>query len=402
MVALRRPSPLIFIFLTVFIDLMGGSLLIPVLPFLVERFRSDALTIGWLTASFSIAQFLAAPVLGSLSDRYGRRPVLLICVLGTALGYFVFGWAKSLWVLFLARIIDGITGGVISTAQAYIADISTPEERTKNFGLIGAAFGLGFILGPTIGGVLARIDLNLPVFFAGGISLVNLVLGYFTLNESLPPERRRPISAVDFNPLRSLANLLDQKSLQGILIGFFLYNFAFAGFTGIFTLAIRDRFGWGPDLAAWLFAFIGIISTIVQGGLIRKLVPAFGETRLAISGLALIALAYGLVCVIPSGPWLYLTQGILAVGIGLTAPSLRGVLSNRTSPENQGRVLGGAQALASLGQVVGPLWAGWSYDYLGRLVPFWVGAIWQLAAIALVVIGLRVKPETIGENKSRF
>jgi multidrug resistance protein len=393
----RPLSPFVFVFLTIFIDFMGASLLVPVLPFLVDRFRSEALavgldlgaTIGLLTASFSIAQFLATPVLGSLSDRYGRRPVLLICIFGTAVGYFIFGWATSLWVLFFSRVIDGVTGGVISTAQAYVADVSPPEERTKNFALVGVAFGLGFILGPALGGLLARVDLLLPVFFAGSIALANTVFGFFTLKESLPVERRRALDPTDFNPFRQLGVLFANPKLQGLLTGFFLFNFAFAGFTSIFALSIRDRFGWGPDLAAGLFAFIGLVSTFVQGFLIRKLLPVFGEKRLAAGGLAVIALAFVGITLAPRGEWLYLTQAMVAFGVGVSAPSLRGLLSVRVSSAEQGRILGGSQALVSISQIFGPAAAGWSYDHLGRLTPFWAGAFLLVVAVGWVITTLR-------------
>lgn len=410
--ALKAPlriSPLLFVVITVFIDLMGTSLLIPVLPYLVERFRGEALSfgldiglvIGLLTASFSVAQFVATPVLGSLSDRYGRRPVLLVCVFGTAVGYLIFGLAGSLVVLFLSRVVAGATGGVISTAQAYIADVSPPEDRTKNFGLLGAAFGLGFIFGPAIGGLLARYDLNLPVYFAAAIALLNTVLGFFTLKESLPPEQRRPLVAKDFNPFGQLGRLFATREIQGLLIGFFLFNFAFSGFTSVFALSLRDRFGWGPDLAAGVFAFIGVVAALVQGGLIRKLLPVYGEARLSVWGLGLVAVAFGLTAIVPGGILLYLSQGIMAAGVGLATPALRGLISNRTAASEQGRVLGGAAAVVSLTQILGPTAAGWSYDHLGQLTPFWVGGLLILGALVWVLIGVSSPPSPLSTSVDR-
>ncbi len=395
MSALTKPSPLIFIFITVFIDLMGGSLLVPVLPYLVERFRSDAVTIGLLTSVFFVAQFLATPVIGILSDRYGRRPVLLWCVLGTGFSYFVFGWAGALWLLFLSRVIAGATGGVIVTAQAYIADISPPEKRTQNFGLIGAAFGLGFTLGPAIGGALVPFGLNAPVFFAGGLALANAAFGYFTLSESLPPERRRSFAPADLNPIKQLGSLLADRRLRALVSGYFLFNFAFAGFTTVFAVFIRDRFGWGPELTVWVFAFIGVVSTIVQGGLIRRLLPRFGEARLAVAGLLLVAFALASVAILPSGIWLYPSQAILALGVGLATPSLRGMLSNSASDSEQGRVLGGTQSLISVAQIFGPLAASSSYDSLGRTVPFWGSGL--LVFIAFGCIALHLRKSTLSK-----
>jgi len=386
-------SRLAFIFVTILIDKLGESLIFPILPFLVERFRSDAFTLGLLVSSFAITQFIAIPIISGLSDRYGRRPVLLVCILGTAVAYYMFGLAASLWVLFLSRIVDGMTGGVAPTAQAYIADISAPEDRAKNFGLTGAAFGLGFILGPAIGGALANISLNLPVFVAGTIALVNFVFGWFVLSESLPEDQRRPFTRRDLNPISQLSDLLKNSQIQGLVIGFFIFNFAFAGFSSIFVLFLDNRYGWGPNQAAMVFVFIGVVSTIVQGGLIRQLLPRFGEAKLSVAGLVLIALAFGgLVLIPPEGPILlpalYTTQAFLALGVGLIIPSMRGLISNRVSNQEQGKTLGGNQAMQSIAAILGPLWAGWVFDRSGILSPFWMGALLMIMAVGFTLTNL--------------
>jgi MFS transporter, DHA1 family, tetracycline resistance protein len=390
---LSRPSPVVFIFLTIFVDFMGGTLLVPILPFLVERFRSDALTIGLLGASFSLAQFVAAPGIGALSDRYGRRPVLLMCMLGTSLGYLIFGLANALWLLFLGRIVDGITGGVISTAQAYIADISKPEDRSKNFGLIGAAFGLGFILGPAIGGALSQIDLNLPVFLAAGLALANTILGYFTLPESLPKEKRQQgkLQSIwsELNPIGQLGNIARDKNIRALVFGFFLFNFAFAGFQNNFAVFTRDQFQWDPVKNAQLFAYIGVVSSLVQGGLIRKLIPRFGEEILALWGLAFCGISVFAVAFLPAANWLYVTQTLFALGVGLASPTLRGLISARTSAQEQGRALGGAQSLVSLSMVLGPLWAGSVYDSLGYTAPYWTSGLWIAVALGVTAFALK-------------
>lgn len=390
--ALSMPR-LLFIFITILIDKLGESLIFPILPFLVERFRSDAFTLGLLASSFAVAQFIASPIIGGLSDRYGRRPVLLVCVLGTAISYYLFGLAASLWMLFFSRVIDGITGGVAATAQAYIADISTPENRAKNFGLTGAAFGLGFTLGPALGGTLANINLNLPVLVAGTIALLNFALGWFVLPESLDQEHRRPFTLQDLNPISQLIDLLRNSQIQGLLIAFFIFNFAFAGFSSIFVLFLNDRYGWGPSQAAVVFFFIGIVSTLVQGGLIRQLLPRFGEAKLSIAGLGLVSIAFGgIVLIPPTGsiviPALYLTQALLALGVGLIIPSLRGLISNRVSNQEQGKTLGGNQALQSVATILGPLWAGWIFDRSGVLSPFWTGAVLMVTAIGFALMNL--------------
>lgn len=387
--ARKRVSPLVFIFLTIFIDLLGVGLLQPVLPFLVQKFRPDALTIGLLASTFSVAQFLAAPVLGAISDRYGRRPVLLFSMFGTAVGYFIFGFATALWLLFVSRLIDGATGAVVSSAQAYIADVSAPEDRTKNFGLVGAALGLGFIFGPAIGGFLGHFNLNWPVFFAGTCALLNTALGYFTLTESLAPENRRQLSRADLNPFRQLLGLFRDPRVRLLVTGFLLFNIAFAGFTGFFAVFLRDRFHWGPAEAAGLFACIGIALATVQGGLIRRLVPRFGEAKLVQYGLMIAMTAFLIVPLIQDAKWLYGTQVLLALGVGIAIPSLRGLVSNSVTGREQGKTIGGTQGLTSLSQMLGPLWATAAFDYLGAYTPFWIAIGLIAIALGFLMPGLR-------------
>lgn len=380
--------------MTILINRIGMSILFPILPFLVERFRSDAFTLGLLTASFAIAQFLATPAIGAISDRYGRRPVMLICVLGSAISYFMFGWAGALWVLFLSRIIDGITGGVAATAQAYIADTSKPGERSKNFGLTGVAFGLGFVLGPALGGALSGIDITFPVFFAGSLALLNAILGYFTLPESLSVEKRRSIHLKDLNPLNQITDLLRNRKIRGFLWATFIFNFAFTGFTSIFVLFLNERLGWGPASAATVFVFIGVVSTIVQGGLIRKLLPIYGEAKLTVVGFVTLAIGLGLVAVIPNDsiwlyPTLYTSQALLSLGAGFLLPCLRGLISNRVSDREQGRTIANAQGIQSIAAILGPLWAGWTFDHLNIAAPFWLGTLLVLLGLVCALANLR-------------
>ncbi|MFK8184748.1 MAG: MFS transporter [Phormidesmis sp.] len=388
-------SQLIFIFITILIDKIGSSIIIPILPFLVGQFRDDALTLGFLTASFSVAQFLAIPVIGALSDRHGRRPVLLICILGTTAAYSLFGIAGSLWVIYLSRLIDGITGGIPSTAQAYIADVSTPENRAKNFGITGAAFGLGFTIGPALGGFLAKFSLELPIFIAAALALLNFLWGYFSLPESLPKEKRQhKLEIRDFNPIGQLWKMFNQAQLRGLLVSFFLFNFVFTGFSSVYVLFLNQRFGWGPTEAALVFVWIGVLSTLVQGGLIRKLLPKYGEAKLALTGILLIALAFGVTPAIPKqglGLYggVYLTQAMLAFGVGFILPSLRALISNRVSDKEQGRTIAGTQSLRSVASIAGPIWAGVVFDHLGILSPFWMGGIMMAVALGVTVVGLR-------------
>ncbi len=386
-------SPLILILITIVIDRIGESLIFPILPFLVEPFGLDALGITLLFSVFAAAQFLAAPILGALSDQFGRRPVLLFCVLGTAVSYFVFGLANQAWIFFLSRIIDGITGGVVSTAQAYIADTSSPENRAKNFGLTGAAFGIGFIVGPAIGGSLAVINPRLPIFLAGIISLINVLVAYFTLPESLPQDQRAPIRWSDFNPFRQLGTFLVIPEISGLMAAFFVFNFAFGGFTSVFVLILKNVFGWGVAESGLVFMVVGIVSTVVQAGLIRKLIPQFGEVRLTIVGFLCLAAALLMLPWLPRvNPWVtvgvFSSVVLLAFGVGIMSPSLRGLISNRVSPQDQGKVMGSSQGLASVAGIIGPAWAGWVFSS-SQLAPAWQAAILMVVALGFALLSLR-------------
>jgi DHA1 family tetracycline resistance protein-like MFS transporter len=378
-------NAMLIVFLTVFIDMLGVGILIPVSPFLVQQYRNDALTVGLLSVSYSVFQFLAGPALGVLSDRFGRRPVLLLSLLGTAIGYFIFGFATSLPILFLSRVLDGITGGNISTAQATIADVSKPEDRSRNFGMIGAAFGLGFIIGPALGGLLSGISLQAPAFFAGGLSLLNVIAGYFILPETLPVERRTrgPITLASINPFTSLTRALSIPSIAPLLVATFAFNFAFAGLQSNFSLFTFARFDWGPGQNAALFAFLGVVGVFMQGFLVRKMIPKFGDRKLAIVGLMIQTAMYGLLAFAPQGWMLYPITGMVSVGSAITTPTLTGMVSNGVSFREQGMILGVTASVNSLTRVFGPLWAGAAFDYINPGAPYWTGALW--IALALVV-----------------
>lgn len=378
---------LTFIFIAVFIDLLGVGILIPIAPFIVRQFNTDALAVALLSASYSLFQFAAAPFLGWLSDRYGRRPVLLLSLLGTAIGYFIFGMAGALWVLFLSRVIDGITGGNISIAQAYIADVTPPEERSKAFGLIGAAFGLGFIIGPALGGLLSNISLAAPAYFAGGLALANVILGYFILPESLPPERRtrEPLTFARINPAGAVWNALKRPNLSALLLALFGFNFAFSGLQNNFSLFTLERFDWGPNQNAVLFSFVGVVGVVMQAVIVRRLVPRFGDRRLAIFGLGMQVVTYLLIAFAPQAWMLFPVLGALSMGNGLTTPTLTGMVSGQVSQQEQGSILGVTQSLGALTRVFGPLWAGLVFDTIGAGAPYWTGAIFIAVALALVV-----------------
>lgn len=376
----RRTLALVFV--TVFLDLLGVGILIPIIPYLVRQFQTDATTVGVLSLSYSAAQFIASPILGVLSDRYGRRPILVFSIFGSAIGYFLFGWAGSLWLMFFARIVDGITGGNISTAQACLADISRPEDRAKNFGLIGMAFGLGFIIGPALGGFLSKISIHAPAYGAGCMALVTSIFAYFLLPETLPPERRKAGAArwSDLNPLRPVITAFQNSALRVLLISLFLLNFAFAALQTNFSVFTLARFQWSAEDNAWIFAFIGLMVAFNQGYLIRRLTKVVQERTLAMWGFALFGPGFVLIALATEGWMLYVASGLIATGSSFTNPTLTSFISQRVSNKEQGSILGTTQAVLSLTRVFGPLWAGLVFDHFGAGSPYWSGAAFIVVA----------------------
>jgi len=354
-----KRSPLLVIFITVFIDLIGFGIVIPVLPYYAEgtRFGATPREIGLLFASYSVMQLFFAPVLGRLSDKHGRRPVLLFSLLGTCVGFLILGFATTLWMLFLGRIIDGISGGNISTAQAYIADVTTKENRAKGMGLIGAAFGLGFVFGPAIGGVLSRWGIQVPFLFAGGLAFVNAVLLYFTLPETITPDHPARTSAAAGRGWGRLITALRDPKLAYVLSIYFVSIVAFSIMTTSFALFLAFRFGYDAYHAGWIFAYVGIISALIQGGLIGRLVKRFGEPPLVLAGslfftLSLIASPFVTPAIGIMG--ILITGLFSSIGNALNAPTLTSLASKSVSEKEQGAIMGVAQSVASLARAVGP------------------------------------------------
>ena len=401
-----KRSPLLVIFITVFIDLVGFGIVIPVLPFYAEatKFGATPREVGLLFASYSVMQLVFAPVLGRLSDKYGRRPVLLVSILGTSVGFLILGFATTLWMLFLGRIVDGISGGNISTAQAYIADVTTKENRAKGMGLIGAAFGLGFVFGPAIGGILSRWGVNVPFLFAGGLALANAILLYFTLPETVTPDHPARASAATGRGWSQLIVALKNARLAMVLTIYFLSIVAFSIMTATFSLFLMFRFGYDAFHNGWVFAFVGIISAFIQGGLIGKLVKKFGEPSLVIAGAFLFSaslFATPFVTPMIGVLGILLIGAVSAIGNALMAPSLTSLASKSASAAEQGGVLGVTQSVASLARAAGPSLAAFLiYSVIlhagldGRsqnmsdssiLRTFWIAASIQFSAFLIAV-----------------
>ena len=382
-------SPLVIIFITVFIDLLGFGIIIPLLPFYAETFGASAFLIGLLSTSFSLMQFLFAPIWGRLSDRYGRRPIIVIGLFGSGISYVAFGLATSLTMLFLARILSGIAGANIPTAQAFIADSTPPEQRARGMGLIGAAFGLGFIFGPAIGGFLSQWGYAAPALFAAALSFANFLAALMLLPESLPPERRGQIQRR--GRLEVFRHALTRPGLGLVLGVFFLVTTAFASFESMFALFAEIRFGFGPTTIGYLFAGVGVVLALVQGVLVGKVVPLLGERRVVPLAIFLMGFALVAQALATSVPWLAVGMGLLAAGMGFHSPSMLAVISRLADATNQGSTLGLSQSLASLGRIVGPLWAGFVFDHYGPAMPFYTSSGLMLVACVLSVVVFRLK-----------
>jgi multidrug resistance protein len=376
------------LFFIVLIDLIGFGLVIPLLPFYAVRFGASAPVVTWLLATYSLTQLVAAPLWGRLSDRVGRRPVLMASMAISAVGYLWLGAAGQLWMLFAARALAGAGAGNIAAAQAYIADITKPEERAQGMGMIGAAFGLGFIFGPALGGLLAGNDpatanLETPAWVAAGLSLLALCGVLFALRESLSVAQRG--AAASPGRIGLVLGALRRPILSRLIVIFFLVILAFAAMESIFALWALRQLDWGPEKVGFVFAYLGLLSAFMQGGLTRLLTKRYGEERLLLCGL--VALALGLV-IVPFSHNLAVLAGafaLLAIGLGLVQPALNSLISRRAGSGEQGQVLGVTQSVGSLARVLGPPFAGYLFADLGHGSPFLGGAAITALAFALAL-----------------
>ncbi|MEY3231993.1 MAG: hypothetical protein RL689_2082 [Planctomycetota bacterium] len=399
-----RTPALSFIFLTLLLDVLGFGLLIPVAPRLIQELQGGteqdaAPIVGMLAATYAAMQFLFAPMLGALSDRFGRRPVLLVALLGSGLDYVAMALAPTVPLLFVTRVINGLSGASITVASAYIADVTTPEKRAAGYGMMGAAFGLGFILGPLAGGLLGEIDIRLPFYAAAGLTLCNWLYGLLVLPESLPKERRGEWSWSRSNPVGAFAGLFEHPRVIGLAAAGFFANLAQFGLHATWVLYTGHRYGWGPREVGFSLTAVGLGAAIVQGGLARRIIPALGERTSVLLGLALGVIAYAGYGLATQGWMIYAAIAVATLG-GIAQPAAQAIITKSVEPSRQGSVQGALTGLQSVAQVIGPLVGSWAFTLaisgrLGAEVPglsFLLGSVlaavgWMVAAF---VLGRRV------------
>jgi DHA1 family tetracycline resistance protein-like MFS transporter len=365
-----------FMFFVVLMDVIGLTILMPVSAYIVRAYSTSALAVTLLSAIYGAAQFLSAPIMGLLSDRYGRRPLLLISILGSAIGYFIFGIGGTLWVLFLSRMIDGISGGNFSIANAYIADITTNEDRAQGFALISSAFGLGFILGPAVGVLFSHFSLSAPAYAAGILSLVSFITGFFILPESLPEEKRinTKINVKDFYPFTSIIKYIRKPQLWALLLTHILFQLVFTGNNSIYQLFMVNKYNILPTSLAVLLIVSGFGNVITQIFLFGTLVKIIGE-KLVVS-LSLIGQSIMLIftLLVPYFWMQYIVVMISTLFNGLMWPTLTAMISKSVPQNEQGSISGVSTALSSLMGVIGPLTMGMLYDSFGHAAPFLSGS----------------------------
>ncbi|MBF2362131.1 MFS transporter [Listeria marthii] len=395
---LINKKTLLFGLISIFLCGMGFSIIMPVVPFLVAPYVSNAseqaLMVTLLTSVYALCVFFAAPGLGALSDRFGRRPVLLICFIGSAIGYFVFGVGGALWVLFLGRVIEGITGGSISTLFAFFADITPQEQRTKYFGWVSAAAGAGAALGPAFGGLLAHFGYAVPFFFGAAITLLNFMFGYFYMPESLQEEHRlKRIPLVRLNPFSQLLNILTIKNLSRLLIAAFLIWVPNGSLQAVMTQFTIDSFSWKPALIGMMFSIMGIQDILSQAFVMPKLLIKLTDKQIAILGMIAEIIGYALIAassIFTLAPLLVIGMFVFGFGDSIFGPAFNGMVSKSASASEQGRIQGGSQAIQSLARIIGPIIGGQIYITLGHAAPAAMGVI--LITVAIFVLYQRTRP----------
>lgn len=393
-----KDKRLLIIFLTVFIDLVGFGIIIPLNPYLAEAFGASPFQVGLLMSVYSLMQFLFSPIWGQLSDRYGRRPIILMSLLGAALAHTGFAFASQFGGLVLARGLAGLFGGNISTAMAYIADITDEKNRSKGMGLVGAAFGMGFLLGPMIGGVFAHVGRDLgwapplsesfPALIAASICFVNFLFAIKYLPESRT-ERSAPQARA--GRLQKIWKSLSTPVLSSVMVLVFLNTFAMAHIEASLFLMMQEKFQWSLKQASYGFAYVGLVLVFTQGYLIRKWLPKFGERRLLFAGLVASLIGYFFIGLAGSIPFMAIAVTFLGLGNGMSNPSLNGSVSLLSGKEVQGNNLGVSQSLSSIARIVGPPTGGALYQHFGSSTPFFAAAaVGMVSAVMVFVLGSRL------------
>lgn len=385
----RTLASLVVVYLTVFLDLLGFGLILPLLPFYAMHFGAHGRQLGMLFAGFSIAQLFGAPLLGRLSDRIGRRPVLLVCLFGSAISLLATGLTDTLYTLMAARAFAGLFGGSIATAQAYVADVTKPSERTKYMGLIGASIGMGFVFGPFVGAELSRWGFSTAAFVAAGLAGANFLLALFALRESLPQSARGKRSRTPFS-VRALQEALSRPIIGPLLVITMISTLSFVAMESTFALFAKQRYGFSEQTMGRLFASLGIIIAIVQGGFIGPLARRFGEVALGTAGFVILAVGFALIPWMPSSALMVSALLLVAVGQGLLAPSLSTLLSRAVAATEQGGTLGLSQSLSSLSRAFGPILAGTMFDFYQPL-PYGFAAL--LAASMAALLSRQMQPD---------
>ena len=388
-----RRAALAFVFVTVLLDILAFGMIIPVLPHLLASFLEGnlartAIVHGLFASSFMVMQFVFSPVQGALSDRFGRRPVILLSNLGLGLDFLLMAVAQTLPLLFIGRVLSGITSASFSTANAYIADVTAPADRAAAYGKLGMAFGIGFVLAPAVGGLIGDANPRLPFWIAAGLSLANFCYGYFVLPESLPPDRRSPFSWRRANPVASLSFLSHHPEVFALAGVVFLMQLAHIVYPSVFVLYSDYRFDWGAKTVGFTLAGVGVLSIIVQGGLIKRFIKAFGERRTLLLGLAFGTTGFVLYGLAPSGAWFWAAMPVAALW-GIATPAAQALMTRQVSPTEQGRLQGSIVSLSSVAGILGPTIFTRAFSDAASRGPHnpWVGVTFGLAA-AMLAAGL--------------